>query len=134
VFSVYFLISKSGQTNVLSFISAGLPDITWYNITKTGKIYQLTIKYTKWPQNIPTGRKIYQHILFQDPPKFSPNWDVWFENIPSGNPAFEMQSSTMSTIKFLNLILNDSFPSIVFLSCSGGTDLISRLQDSLQPG
>jgi hypothetical protein len=25
----------------------------------------------------------------QDTPKFTPNWDFWFENIPSGNPAAE---------------------------------------------
>jgi hypothetical protein len=44
---------------------------------------QMTIKYTKWPYNIPNdhkidqitinrsnGHKIYQHIL-QDPPKFT---------------------------------------------------------------
>jgi hypothetical protein len=23
----------------------------------------------------------------QDPPKIYPNWDFWFENIPSGDPA-----------------------------------------------
>jgi hypothetical protein len=23
----------------------------------------------------------------QDPPKFTQNWDFWFENKPSGNPA-----------------------------------------------
>jgi hypothetical protein len=41
-------------------------------------------------ENIPNGNKIYQmyrHLQLQDPPKFYPNWDFWFENIPSGNPA-----------------------------------------------
>jgi hypothetical protein len=31
--------------------------------TKTGKIYQITRKHTKWPQNIPDGRKIDQMAL-----------------------------------------------------------------------
>jgi hypothetical protein len=39
--------------------------------TKTGKIYQKTIQYTKQPQNIPNGRKIDQHIPLQVPPKFT---------------------------------------------------------------
>jgi hypothetical protein len=30
-----------------------LPDISWYNIPKRGNIYQINIKYGKWPQNIP---------------------------------------------------------------------------------
>jgi hypothetical protein len=28
---------------------SGLPDFSWYNMQKWGKIYQMTIKYTKWP-------------------------------------------------------------------------------------
>jgi hypothetical protein len=45
---------------MLLFIAtgAGLPDFSWYNIPKRGKIYQITIKYTKWPQNIPNCRKV----------------------------------------------------------------------------
>jgi hypothetical protein len=39
--------------------------------TKKGKIYQITIKYTKWPQNIPNVHNIDQHIPLQDAPKFS---------------------------------------------------------------
>jgi hypothetical protein len=35
-------------------------------------MYQMSIDYTKWPQNIPKNRKIiYQHLSLQDPPKFS---------------------------------------------------------------
>jgi hypothetical protein len=52
----------------------GLPDFSWYNVpkrekyvyqngknmyTKTGKLDQKAIKYTKRPQNIPNGHKIY---------------------------------------------------------------------------
>jgi hypothetical protein len=34
-----------------------LPDFL-VQYTKTGKIYQITIKCTKWPRNIPDSRKI----------------------------------------------------------------------------
>jgi hypothetical protein len=44
------------------------------------------IKYTKLPQTISNGRKIYQYIPFARPSNIYPNWDFWFENIPSGNP------------------------------------------------
>jgi hypothetical protein len=29
---------------------AGLPDFSWYNIPKWGKICQMITKYTKWPK------------------------------------------------------------------------------------
>jgi hypothetical protein len=48
---------------------AGMPDLSWLNITKRGKTYQITIQYAKWPQNIPNGHKIYKHFTLQDPPK-----------------------------------------------------------------
>jgi hypothetical protein len=50
---------------------SGLPDFSWYNIPKWEKLQQVTFKYTKWPQNIPNGHKIYQHLSLQDPPKFT---------------------------------------------------------------
>jgi hypothetical protein len=31
----------------------------WKNIPNDRKIYQMTIKYTKWPQNISNDHKIY---------------------------------------------------------------------------
>jgi hypothetical protein len=37
-------------------------------------------KLTKLPQNIPTSSIVR-------PSKIYPNWNFWFENIPSGNPA-----------------------------------------------
>jgi hypothetical protein len=42
---------------------------------------EITIKYTKRPQNRPNGNKIYQPLPLQTPPKFTN------ENIPSGNPV-----------------------------------------------
>jgi hypothetical protein len=38
---------------------AGLPDFS-STTNQNGKIYQTTIKYTIWPQNIPNGRKTSQ--------------------------------------------------------------------------
>jgi hypothetical protein len=46
-------------------------------------------KYTTWPKNIQNGSKIdrmTKKITSQDT-KIYPNWDFWFENIPSGNPV-----------------------------------------------
>jgi hypothetical protein len=45
------------------------------NIPNEPKIYQITMKYTKWPQNRPKGQKIYQHFPFQDHRKFTRNLD-----------------------------------------------------------
>jgi hypothetical protein len=63
---------------------AGLPDFSWHNIPKLGKIYQLTttlpndhkiylmaVKYSKWECNIPT-------ISNLRPSKIYPNRDFWF--------------------------------------------------------
>jgi hypothetical protein len=85
----------------MSDSEAGLPDFSWYNIPKRGKIkwpqnipngqkytkwlqnkpnchkiYQIATKYTTRTQNIPNGRKIDQvNIKFtsQVPPNFSQN-------------------------------------------------------------
>jgi hypothetical protein len=39
--------------------------------TKLPKIYQIAIKYAKWPERMSNGRKIYQHLPLQDPQKFT---------------------------------------------------------------
>jgi hypothetical protein len=58
--------------------------------TKTGKIFQMTIKYIKWSQNIPNGRKIDKIAIKRiNIFNFYPKRDFWFENIPSGNPVTE---------------------------------------------
>jgi hypothetical protein len=36
----------------------GMPDFSWRNIPKRGKIYQMILNYTIWPQHRPNGRKI----------------------------------------------------------------------------
>jgi hypothetical protein len=60
-----------------------LLDSLWYKKAKLEK-------YTKWLQNIPNGRKMYQKAIkytnnfHSKPSKIYPNW---YENIASGNPA-----------------------------------------------
>jgi hypothetical protein len=34
---------------------------------------------------------MYQHLLLQDPPKFTQIWNFWFENVASGNPILEAE-------------------------------------------
>jgi hypothetical protein len=58
------------------------------------KIHQITIKCTKWPENIQNDRKIDQiatKIPTSSIAKNTPNWGFWFENIPSGNPGLHLQ-------------------------------------------
>jgi hypothetical protein len=55
----------------------GLPDFSWSKHLKTGKIYHMTtnyvyqmaIKYKKWPQTTTNGHKMYKHFPFKGPPK-----------------------------------------------------------------
>jgi hypothetical protein len=35
----------------------------------------------------PNGNKMNQHLALQESPNIYPNWNFWFENILSGNPA-----------------------------------------------
>jgi hypothetical protein len=73
----------------------GLPDFSWHNIPKRGKIYHIA-------KALPNGHKIYQITLniqnyqkmvykhfpfYVRPSKIYPNWDFWLKNKTSGNPA-----------------------------------------------
>jgi hypothetical protein len=71
----------------------GLPDFSFYNIPKRGKLtklptnipndhnmFHLAEKFTKQPFNIPTSS-------IASPSKIYPDWDFGFEKIPSGNPG-----------------------------------------------
>jgi hypothetical protein len=40
----------------------------------------MVVKYSKWPQNIPTWSIPWHSEMY-------PDRDFWFENTPSGNPA-----------------------------------------------
>jgi hypothetical protein len=53
----------------------------------------MATKYTQWPFNRPNRHKICKHLSFQDPPKFTQNWDFWLENMPSGSPDSSPESS-----------------------------------------
>jgi hypothetical protein len=58
---VTILLKKSGP---------GLPDFSWHNKSKWGKIYQITTilpnghEIYQMTLNIPNDHKIYQHFLF----------------------------------------------------------------------
>jgi hypothetical protein len=53
------------------------------------KYTKITLKHTKWPQNIPNGCKKPElpTSSIARPSKIPPTWDFWFKNMPSGNPA-----------------------------------------------
>jgi hypothetical protein len=75
--------------------------------TKTGKIYQIIIIYPEEPQNIPNGCKIDQMVIniptssIARPSKIDSNWDFWFKNMPSGNPAQSItDTKTFAGIRF----------------------------------
>jgi hypothetical protein len=48
------------------------------------------LKCTKRPLNVPT-------FSIPRPSKIFPNWDFWFENIPSGNPDLQLDSGQTSS-------------------------------------
>jgi hypothetical protein len=53
---------------------------TQHYVPTNHTVYQRAVKYSKWPQNIPT-------FSILRPYKIYPDWDFWLENIPSGNPV-----------------------------------------------
>jgi hypothetical protein len=65
---------------------SGLPDFSWPQHTKMGKIYQMTINYTKWPLILLTGCKLFQmdikynNIFHSKALQNIPKVDFWFEN------------------------------------------------------
>jgi hypothetical protein len=82
---------QNGKSACSLGFETGLPDLSWYNIPKLKKIpnnheiYQITVKYTKWPQNIPNSHKIYQHLSLQVL-QILPKLGFW---LPSGNPGLK---------------------------------------------
>jgi hypothetical protein len=86
---IQVLLSRSSS-------SPWLPDFFLIQHTKTGKIYQITVKYIKWPQNRPNGHKIYQMDQYittssiTRPSQIYQNRESWFENMPSGNPVSDL--------------------------------------------
>jgi hypothetical protein len=50
-------------------------------------VFQMTPKYTNWPQNISSGHKIKQYFQFQDPLKYTQIGILGMKQYPSGNPG-----------------------------------------------
>jgi hypothetical protein len=64
----------------------------------------MTAKYNKLPYNIQKGSKIDQMAL-KLPTSFTarhskifPNWNFWFQNIPSGNPGGMTRHHSSSSV------------------------------------
>jgi hypothetical protein len=87
--------TKPGRSKiqVLPKFRSGLPDFSSYSIPKRGKCtklpenlpnrhekYQMVVKYSKWPQNIP-------NMSIQRSSKIYSNRNFWFEKMLSGKPA-----------------------------------------------
>jgi hypothetical protein len=54
----------------------------WPQIIPNGhKLYQMAINYTKWPQIIPNGHKLYQMAI---------NYTKWPQIIPNGHKLYQM--------------------------------------------
>jgi hypothetical protein len=98
-----------------------LPDFSWYlvpkpekctkstqNVPNVLKLFQMSLKYSKCPLNIP----IFSNLR---PSKIYSNWDFWFENKPSGNPAAQQI-----------LVMNAT---IGLAALSNGHPSASRLED-----
>jgi hypothetical protein len=82
--------SKRKETKSADPIVARVARFFWEQHTNTGKIYQMTTKYTidlqhtKRLHNIPNRPKLYQHFLsIPRPSKIYPSGDSGFRNIPS---------------------------------------------------
>jgi hypothetical protein len=96
----------------------GLPDFPLVQYTKTGKMHQTTTKYL-YKMVIPYIKynKIYRtpvkHIKNSNlrPSKIYQNWNFWYENVPSGNPAKSLKSVfgclTRLAFQILNLTVEE---------------------------
>jgi hypothetical protein len=110
---ILFAENRQKSQKIVTITSApGSTDFSLHNTyTKTGrnipndhKIYQLAVKYSKWP-------KIHQHFPFK-----GPNTKIEIfgnENLPSGNPVFDDLSSST------NFIICDA---VVIVSVTGKED------------
>jgi hypothetical protein len=95
--------------------------------------------YTKWPQTVPNGHKLYQLIKkyskwsqnittfsVRRPYKIYPNRNFWFENKPSGNPA------QLTNCKQIGFVYGTQFHTRVrnwpprYKTLDSGTDLNCR--------
>jgi hypothetical protein len=92
--------------------------------TKTGKL-----KYTKLPQNVTNGHRIFQMTIKQTKrplhtptsyiarlSKMYPNSDFWSENKPSGNPGRKPPLSAPNDLWQKSLKTNKPVKSITWVS------------------
>jgi hypothetical protein len=69
---------------------------------KSGKMYQMHTKCTKWSSNILNVNIIFQmtikyiNFFHLRPSKINTNWDFWFVNKPSGNPVADLCDKLVS--------------------------------------
>jgi hypothetical protein len=54
----------------------GLPDCYWFKIPKLEQTYQIIMKNTKWPQNMPNGRKIHHKVDHHLPSKTAQKFPI----------------------------------------------------------
>jgi hypothetical protein len=73
------------------------------------------VQHTKNEKIVPNYQEIYQRLIKRPngnigniptssiarPPNIYPNWDIWFENIPSGNPGEYSDLQTRSQSRLL---------------------------------
>jgi hypothetical protein len=63
----------------------------------------MVAQYTKLPRNTSNGDINIPTSSSARPSKIFPNWDFWFENMPSGNPDFSTQEEVLVMILVLTL-------------------------------
>jgi hypothetical protein len=87
-------LCDSGQIfRGFTFLTARVARFLMLQYTKTGKIYQITIKYSKWSQNIPNDHNIDQSAIniptftIARPSIIYQKRDFWLEKMTSGNPS-----------------------------------------------
>jgi hypothetical protein len=100
----------AAQVSLKCYSSPGLPDFIDTIYRNGGKctkltigillnghrMYQMYVIHSNWPYNIPT-------FSIPRPSMIYPNWDIWFENIPSGNPAALQYPSVIADRRSLML-------------------------------
>jgi hypothetical protein len=97
----------------------------------------MTTNYAKKAVNYTNGRKIFQMIIkitafsIPRPSKFYKNWDFWFENKPSGNPAPDFNLETKNSFEQTGRRFFLSLSQFTFLSLCKPIRLIDRLNASV---
>jgi hypothetical protein len=83
----------------------GLPDLSCYSRPKPEKIYQITRKNSKRPQNMANGCKIYRmdikytNIFHYRTVKNLPKFGFWVWNYSIWQPCCRLQGQSLSRIR-----------------------------------